>query len=210
MFNFQKGAPIMANPNTPRGLIPYAYQGGGPYNGSVSVYYVPADNATALFVGDPVIGITNSSDANGVPTAEIATAAGGAYVLGVMMGRANNAGQLVIPVTQNQAVYLPALTAAYIYVADDPNLLYWAQEDSVGGAMAVGASSRNVDLIAGAGNTTSGYSGWMLDSSTLQTTATLQMRIMRALQEVDNQAGASYAKWLCRINLNAVTHTTGI
>lgn len=200
----------MANPNTPRGLIPYAFQSGAPYNGAVNVYYVPVGNATALYVGDPVVGITNSADANGVPSVGIGAAGGGAYTLGVMMGRANNAGQLTIPVLQSNSVYLPAATAGYIYVADDPNLLYWAQEDSVGGAMVAGAGGRNVDLIAGSGNTTTGYSGWMLDSNTLGTGNTLQMRVMRALQEADNQAGVAYAKWLCRINLNSILNLTGV
>ena len=66
----------MANPNTPYGIRPYAYASGAPYNGAVQVYYVPVGNATALYLGDPVSVVTNSSDANGVPTAEIASAGG--------------------------------------------------------------------------------------------------------------------------------------
>ena len=68
----------MANPNTPYGLRPYAYMSGAPYNGAVRTYYVPVGNATALFLGDPVVLITNSSDGNGIPTVEIATAGAGA------------------------------------------------------------------------------------------------------------------------------------
>lgn len=199
----------MANANTPRGLVPYAYASGAPYNGAFNVYYVPSGNGTALYVGDPVIQITNSADANGVPTAEIASAGGGAYVTGAFLGIVNNGGQLVVPVLQSSPVYLPASTAAYIAVADDPNLLFWIQEDSVGGALAAGAGGRNADLVSGSGSTVTGFSGWMLDSSTLATTATLQMRVMRALQQPDNAIG-NYAKWLCRINLHSVTHTTGI
>ena len=199
----------MANSNAPRGLVPYSMQGGGPYNSAFSTYYVPANNGTALFIGDPVIAITNVSDANGVPAVGIASAGATNYITGVVAGRVNNAGQLVLTVTQGDSVYLPANTAGYIGVYDDPNLLYWAQEDSVGGAMVAGASSRNVNLIAGAGNTTTGYSGWQLDSSSLDTDATFQMRIMQALQEADNAPG-NYCKWLCRINLNAVTRQLGI
>ncbi|HUY05013.1 MAG TPA: hypothetical protein VMV33_17175 [Rhodocyclaceae bacterium] len=199
----------MANPNAPRGLIPYAYQGGGPYNGAVSTYYVPVGNATALFIGDPVILITNSSDGNGVQSVGIATAGATNYILGSFQGISNNAGRATIPLLQSSPVYLPAGQAAYVYVADDPNLLYWAQEDSAGGAMVSGASGQNVNLVAGAGNTTSGYSGWMLQSSSLNVDATYQMRIMQMLQEADNAVGA-YAKWMCRINLNAVNRQLGI
>jgi hypothetical protein len=199
----------MANPNTPRGLVPYAYTWGAPYNGSVNVYYVPVGNATALYVGDPVLLVSNTADANGIPTAEIAAAGGGTYITGVFMGVANNAGQLTIPVLQSNSVYLPASKAAYIYVADDPNLLHMVQEDSDGGAMVAGAGGRNADLVAGAGSTVTGLSGWMLDSSTLQTTNTLQMRVERLLQQADNAVGL-YAKWLCRINLSSARNLTGI
>lgn len=199
----------MANANTPRGLQPYAYAWGAPWGGAVRTYYVPVGNATALYLGDPVQLITNSSDGNGVPTAEIASAAGGNYILGAFMGRSNNAGQATIPVLQGNNVYLPAATAAYIYVTDDPFLLYAAQEDSVGGAMVSGASGRNVDLIAGAGSTSSAQSGWQLDSSTLAVTATLQMRIIQMLQEVDNAVGVN-AKWLTKINLHTMLNPLGI
>ena len=199
----------MANPNTPYGLRPYAYASGAPYNGAVQTYYVPVGNATALFFGDPVLVVTNSSDGNGVPTAEIAAAGGGTYVTGVFMGRVNNAGQSTITVQQNFTPYLPASTAAYIAVCDDPNLVYAIQEDSVGGAMVSGASSRNADLVAGTGSTVTSQSGWMLDSSTLQTTNTLQLRILRMLQETDNAVGVN-AKWLVRLNLSSITNPTGI
>ena len=75
--------------------------------------------------------------------------------------------------------------------------------------MVSGASSRNADLVAGTGSTVTSQSGWQLQSSTLQTTNTLQLRIMRMLQETDNAVG-NFAKWLVRINLHSVTHTTGI
>ena len=196
----------MANANAPRGLIPYSRSSGEPYNGAVNVYYVPAGNATALFVGDPVVGITNSSDCNGIGSVGIAAAGGGTYILGAMMGVANNAGTTTIPVLQSQPVYLPASTAAYVYVADDPDLLYWVQEN---GAMVSGAPGRNVDLVAGTGNTTTGYSGWQLNSSTLATTSTLQMRVRQLLQEADNAIGTN-AKWLTHINLSAITNATGV
>lgn len=199
----------MANANTAFGLRPLAYASGAPYNGAVQVYYVPAANATALYLGDPLLVLDNSADANGVPAIGIAAAGGGTYITGTFAGRANNAGELVIPVLQGNNVYLPASTAAYIYVADDPNLVFEVQEDSVGGAMAAGAASRNVDLVAGSGSTYTSFSGWQLDSSTLQTTNTLQMRILRAYQSIDNSIG-TYAKWLCRINLHSITNPTGV
>jgi len=199
----------MANANTPYGLRPYSYVWGAPYAGAVRVYAVPANNGTALYYGDPVKLITNSSDGNGVQNVVIGTAAGGAYTLGSFMGIANNAGQTTIPVLQNQTPYLAASQAAYVYVVDDPFVLYAIQEDSVGGAMVSGASGRNADLIAGSGSTVTSQSGWLLDSSTLQTTNTLQLRIIQLLQEVDNAVG-TYAKWLVKLNLASMLNLTGV
>jgi hypothetical protein len=203
----------MANANSPRGIIPYAYRSGAPYNGACRTYYVPSGNMTALYIGDPVILITNSGDGNGVQTVGIATAGTTnttlTYaILGAFMGRANNAGQTTIPLLQSDHPYLPASTAAYVLVSDDPTLLYWVQEDSVGGALTSGAAGRNAALVAGTGSTYTSYSGWQLQSSTINTTA-LQMRIVELLQEADNAIGVN-AKWLTYINNHPWTQTTGI
>lgn len=192
----------MANANTPRGLKPIAYESGAPYNGAGRVYYVPVGNGTALYYGDPVNIVANSADANGIPVAEIATAGSGHQILGAFQGIANNAGPLVIPVLQSQTPYLAAGQAAYIYVCDDPTLLYEVQEDSVGGAMVAGAGGGNANLVAGAGSTVTSFSGWQLQSSSLSqggADTTKQLRIIQMLQRVDNAVGVN-AKWLVKIN----------
>lgn len=199
----------MANPNTPYGLRPYSYVWGSPYAGAVRVYSVPVGNGTALFLGDPVKLITNSSDGNGVQNVVIGTAGGGAYTLGVFMGIANNAGSTVITLQQTQTPYLAASQAAYVYVCDDPNVLFAIQEDGIGGAMASGASGRNADLVSGSGSTVTSQSGWLLDSSTLNTTNTLQMRVVQMLQEIDNAVGLS-AKWLTKFNLHSMNNLAGV
>ena len=208
----------MANANTPRGIIPYAYMSGAPYNGAVRTYAVPSNNATALYIGDPVNLIANSSDGNGIGNVVIATAGSTHQILGSFMGIANNAGQKTITLLQSQTPYLAASQAAYVMVSDDPFLLYWAQEDSDGGAMVSGAPGGNINLVAGTGSTFTNYSGWQLDSSTLSqagTDSTLQMRVIEALQEVDNAIGTTgspaigiHAKWLVKINqaLSAFTN----
>jgi len=184
---------------------------GAPYNGAVRTYYVPSGNGTALYLGDPVNLVAGSSDGNGVPTAEIATGGSTHQILGAFMGISNNAGRSVITLLQSQTPYLAASQAAYIYVCDDPFLLYAVQEDSVGGAITSnGATSANANLIAGSGSTVTSQSGWLLDSSTVSAVgsdSTLQVRIIQMLQETDNAIG-NYAKWLVKINqgLSAFTN----
>lgn len=198
----------MPNANIPMGFIPRRHVSGAPFNGQGNVYYVPASYGTSLFVGDPVIVVNNSADARGVPTVQRATAGGGGYTTGIVMGVVDG-GEPIIPVTRDTPVYHAANTAGYVMVCDDPEVLFEIQEDSVGGALAAGAASRNADFIAGAGSTATGKSGFMLDSSTLQTTNTLQLRIIAPVERIDNELGA-YAKWLVQINLHSLRNLTGV
>ena len=197
----------MANPNTPYGLRPYAYMSGAPYNGAVRTYAVPSGNGTALYFGDPVNLITNSSDGNGVQNVVIATAGDSNQVLGAFVGISNNAGLTTITLLQSQTPYLAASQAAYVYVTDDPFLIYAIQEN---GSMVSGASGRNANLVSGTGSTVTSQSGWQLNSSTLNTSSARQLRIIQALQEVDNTIGTN-AKWLVKINqaISAFTNPTG-
>jgi len=190
------------NANTPRGLQPYAFAWGAPYNGADDVVYVPSTYATALYVGDPLVYTQNSADAQGVPVVTIATAGSTNKISGVMMGIANNANELIIPVLQSTLTYLPASTGGYIYMASDPNILYWAQEDSVGGSMAYTSGGGNTaSLVAGAGSTYTGFSGWQIQSSSVGTGT--QVSILRPLPQIDNVVSSTVtftnAKWLCRI-----------
>lgn len=199
----------MANANNPRGLVPYRRYDGSVWNGSANIYYVASGTATNIFPGDPLIP-SGTSDANGIPGVILATGGDSNYTLGPMVGIVNG-GQPIITVLQNSPVYHPASTGQYILVADDPNLLFWAQEDSVGGSMSPNDSMSGVNLVSGTGNTYYGTSGWMLDSSTVGT-ANKQCRLMRPLNEVDNVSDGtdSYTKWLVKINLHSVLNPAGI
>jgi hypothetical protein len=194
----------MANANIPRGLQPYAKRTGELWTGALRTYYVPVGNATALYLGDPVnLLSTAGSDGNGVPAIGIATAGAAHQILGAYMGRSNEGG-ILPPITllQSNNVYLPASTAAYVYVCDDPDLLYWIQEDSVGGAMPSASGGGRGNLVAGTGSNVTAQSGWQLQSSSVTTTggdSTKQLQIVQALQETDNLVGVN-CKWLVGIN----------
>lgn len=189
----------MANANAPSGLTPVRYRNGAPWNGVARRYYVPATDSTALFIGDPVI-IAGDGDANGVPTCTRATAGSAGRITGVVVG--------FEPTGPFPAKYRAASTAMYVLVADDPALLFEIQEDGVGGNLAATNIGQNIDLIAGSGSTTTGFSGFLADSSTAATTATLQLRIIGLSQRIDNAIG-SYAKWLVAINLPTETGAVG-
>jgi hypothetical protein len=195
----------MANADIPRGLVPVRHRNGASYNGAANVYYVPASYGTALYVGDPVKLVTDSSDANGVQTVELAAA--GNVVLGAIISLAFFDGS---PVLRDSGRYHAASTAGYVLVADDPEILFEIQEDGVGGAMGVGAVGRNADLVASAaGSTVTGWSGYELDSSTLGT-STAQLRIVAPVLRVDNDPTLTESKWLVSILEHAFLTATGV
>jgi hypothetical protein len=179
----------MANTNTPRGFVPLREAGSGTHSGGVNMYYHPASDATALYIGDPVIK-NGSSDAAGVPGVVRATAAGA--ITGVVQG-------FVPDGTTNMAGYGAASTAYYVLVCDDPDAIFEIQEDGVGGNLAAADIGLNADFIVAAGNAYSKRSGTMLDTSTKATTATLPLKIVSLSTRPGSEFGA-YAKVLVKIN----------
>jgi hypothetical protein len=209
----------MANINAPRGLIPYRRASGEPYNSAGNMYWVPSTYATALYVGDPVQIVSGSADNIGVPSIQLVTAGNGTDtsistygLIGSIASRISG-GEPQIPVLQNNPVYIPASSTGgtYVLVYDDPDTLYVVQENgNMAGSGPAGSYTgpgKNVDLVSGAGSTVTGFSGWQLGSASLSTSA-LQMRVLRMLEQADNAIGTN-AKWLCRINLNQLTNSTG-
>lgn len=196
----------MANTNIARGFLPYAYFTGQPYNGAANIYYVASGYGTALYVGDPVITHSASNDANGVPAVQVG--ATGSPIIGFMVGIVDGGPGAATPVTvtRDLSIYHPASTAQYILVADDPSLLFWCQDDASSEATANQAwAGLNANLVSGTGSTITGYSGYQLQSSSVATTNTLDLKIMRALNQADNVLSGTantntHAKWLVKVN----------
>ena len=119
----------MANVDAPQGLRPLRYLSGAPYNGAVNRYFIPDTDLVAVFLGG-LVKLAGSADSEGVPsvTGDITT---GDAVIGVVSG--------VEEITQDSTTFREASTERYVFVADDPNLLFEVQEDSVGGALVAGA-----------------------------------------------------------------------
>jgi len=195
----------MANANIARGLIPYANTWGAKYNGSFNTYFVPASYGTALYVGDPVDIVSSSNDANGIPAVQLGVV--GSPILGVVIGIINGGDMgAMTTVTRDLPVYHPASTAQYLAVCDDPSILYEIQDNASSQATAPNLwAGKNANLVSGAGSTVTGYSGWQMAASTVATTNSLDLKIIRPLQQADNTIGTAAntnmnAKWLVKLN----------
>lgn len=185
----------MANADAATGLRPVAYLSGAPYNGALNKYYVPSTDSTAIYIGG-LVKLAGSADADGIPTVTGNVATGDA-VVGVVVS--------VEYAGNDEIVYRPASAARYVLVADDPNLLFEVQEDSVGGALAATAVGNTADLASfTSGKVASGKSLIEIDSSTATASGdgTEDVLIVRLAHRPDNEIGAN-AKWLVRLNNHA-------
>ena len=179
----------MANADIARGFTPVnAF--GAQHCGAVNRYFIPATDSTAMAVGD-LVRYAGSADADGVPTCVRATAA--QAVVGAIVG-------FVADRTYENDTHRTASTARYALVADDPNQMFLGQQDGTIVATDIGL---NADIVVAAVDTTTGISGMEIDTSTKNTTATLQVKIMAVDLRPDNEIGLNTD---CIVKINNHQH----
>ena len=195
----------MANIDAAFGLRPIAKVGSAPGGTTGTTKYSIADNqGTAIFTGDPV---KYKNDGTG----EVATA--GDASCGVFMGCFYTDPTTSKPTFRN---HFPASLSpgdAIAFVADDPDQLYIAQQDSDGSNLVAADLNLNADLVFGAGSTSTGMSGVEIDSSTKNTTAALQVRLIDFYDTPSNDATANNSILVIKINnhqLGSHTGTAGV
>lgn len=209
----------MANISKIRGFIPVKHTNGSPYNGQANIYFVPASDGTALFVGDPVKLL---ADANAQGVQQVTKATAGAAVLGVVVGVINTkldpiaGGMTGGSISIDTPVYRPASTGQYVLVCDSPDVVYEVEASTGANAaysFAVADVGLNADLTTVAGSTTTGTSGASLNMAGAANTATLQWKILGVVQRPDNEITGQYTKVLVKINnaqMGAGTGTAGV
>ncbi len=180
----------MANLDIPSGLKPIKHLNGSSWSGKTNVYYIPSTDATPLYKGDAVK-LAGSADTLGkFPT--VAQAAAGDALVGVVAGFGDNP-YIMIQADTPIRTYRPASTGLYVLVVDDPDVIFEAQEDSVGAALAATDVGDYVDLVVASGSVMNRGSYMEIDSSSkLSTTA--QLRLLRVVDREDNALG-DHCKW---------------
>jgi hypothetical protein len=182
----------MANADTPHGLRPVQYVGGTPYIGKVGRYYIPATDSTGPNYIGQLVKPAGTADINGVMavTGNVST---GNAVLGPIVAVEHE--------TADSPVYRPDDVARYVYVADDPDLLFAVQDDaaSTPTASTVGNSADLAGFTSG--STASGLSATEISmaSVTASGDGTEDVIIMGLLRTPDNEIG-DHAEWLVRLN----------
>ena len=194
----------MANIDQAFGLRPIAKVGSAPGGTTGTTKYSIASGASGLFTGDPV---KQGNDGNIV----IATA--GDAIRGVFMGCFYTDPGTSKPRFNNTFPNGTGASDAIAFVADDPDQLFICQQDSVASEIVAADLNLNANLVIGTGSTTTGISGTEIDSSSKNTTATLNVKLIDFYDTPSNDATASNSVLVVKINnheLNSGTGTDGI
>jgi hypothetical protein len=186
----------MSNVNNPRGLWPRRYLNGAPWNGAARRCYVPASDATYdIYLGSLVIP-SGSADANGVMGVTAVTATN-SVVLGVVVGVDSLGG--VGGTGREASIYRVKATERYIYVADDPEILFSVQDNGLGTAAAgwVGGSADLTGFTSG--SSVSGLSSIVISGATAGGTNSTDDVLIHGLDPTPDNSIAAYARWLVKL-----------
>jgi len=198
----------MANVNRPQGFKPVRHLNGSKFNGQSNLYYIPSTDSNAYAVGDLVtfVGTTSSTVSQiwpnypvGIPIVTRASNGAAVVVLGAIVGF------LADPTNLQNSGYRPASNAngAFVWVADAPDIVYEAQlcgasaaaiapnVAAAAGTNYIGLNAQINTTNAAAANYGAGLSNMMVDASTVATTATLPLKIIRYSARVDQDLSAA-------------------
>ena len=219
----------MANTNKINGLSPVGYLNGAAYSGQARMYAIPTSDTTASYAIGDIVQSAGGSDANGIPyIIKVPAASASSFVaVGVVVGTSiADAGVSLVGTTLNleQTYILSGTRTAvrYVYVADDPNLLFEASAGATATNITLAKMRYNTGIASfysGADQTyaisqntylgpNTPYSNIILSSATVSTTNTLPIQMLGLAQKSDNAIGA-YARILCRFNNHEFGVATG-
>jgi hypothetical protein len=212
------------NPSKPAGLSPVRYLNGATYDGKGQVYSIATSDTNPYFPGD-LVTPTATGDSNGIPGITLATAGNVAVGVVVAVGTILSATYLVpggpyINPNNLNIVNRPSGTQSTVYyalVADDPNIIYEIQEGGAGTNLTTAACNNNANILYAAPATGVNVSGTTLNNASVATTITLNLKVLRLGQRIDNHfvtspaTGGGAQKWEVIINNHVYrAGTTGI
>ena len=205
----------MANANTPRGLSPVGTITGAAYNEQGRLYAIANDGTNTYAIGD-VVKVAGSSDATGIPY--VTKAATTDTPVGVIVGiRVADPGVSLVGTTLAlNTIYLPLNSGTrYVYVVDDPNVIFQVTGDATG--VAAADVFKNAGLTITADQTSlsqsSPLSSTVLNASSFLAIASsgslaLPLQIIGLVQASNNAPGA-YAQALVKWNKHQFLNPVG-
>ena len=205
----------MANANTPRGLSPVGTITGAAYNEQGRLYAIANDGTNTYAIGD-IVKVAGSSDTTGIPY--VTKAATTDTPVGVIVGiRVADPGVSLVGTTLAlNTIYLPLNSGTrYVYVVDDPNVIFQVTGDATG--VAAADVFKNAGLTITADQTSlsqsSPLSSTVLNASSFLAIASsgslaLPLQIIGLVQASNNAPGA-YAQALVKWNKHQFLNPVG-
>ncbi len=190
----------MANIDQAFGLRPIAKVGSAPGGTTGTTKYRITSGAGAMFTGDIVKQANDGSVVQGTA---------GDAARGVFMGCFYTDPSTDKPRFNNTFPNGTAASDAIAFVADDPDQLFIAQQDSASANAVVADLNLNANLVVGSGNTTTGISGMEIDSDSKNTTATLNVKLIDFYDTPSNDATANNSILVVKINNHELGSHTG-
>ena len=190
----------MANIDQPFGLRPIAKVGSAPGGTTGTTKYRITSGAGAMFTGDIVKQANDGSVVQGTA---------GDAARGVFMGCFYTDPSTSKPRFNNTFPNGTAASDAIAFVADDPDQLFIAQQDSASANAVAADLNLNANLVVGSGNTTTGISGMEIDSDSKNTTATLNVKLIDFYDTPSNDATANNSILVVKINNHELGSHTG-
>jgi hypothetical protein len=190
--------------DAPQGLQASTYLNGSTWNGSTGEYPITSGYATNIFSGDPVTVLSDGSIGIGVA---------GAAIVGVFTGVKFKDSLGV----ETFSPYWPASTVTFgtvdaqAQIVDDPDVLFDIQATVA--SLDKTDFNLNADFVAAAGSTATGQSAFSIDMGSVNTTATLNLKLIRLTPNPENTIGVSFNNALVLINNHKYkggTGTTGV
>jgi hypothetical protein len=192
--------------NNPQGLRPIGHRNGNPWNQTANTYAIATDASNTYAIGD-VVKSAAGTDVNGIPLCVKATS--GDVPLGIIVGfQTAPTGSTSLQGTNlnlNQLWLAKNAGTQYVFVVDDPDIIFEAQMDSTAITLANLHKNSNLTITAdqtSALSQSAPYSNTVLTGSTVNTTNSFVIRMMGLVQRVDNAptsttVGGAYCKVKC-------------
>ncbi len=189
----------MASTAAPYGLRPVNLIGGQSYAGSTRMFKINNAYASNIFYGQAV-----SVNSSGVLIADTGTSnVAVTGVVGVFVGCTYTDPNLKYKIFKQYWPSGTVATDAQAYVVDDPDVVMQVQADDAVTQADLGA---NIGLSTFAGDVNTGNSETSADVASINTTATLPLRIVGFVEGPDSAVGDAYTDILVKWNPPAAVY----
>lgn len=203
----------MANAIRPTGLSPVKTALGAQWTAKTNIYYIPSTDGSAYGIGD-LVKSAAGSDVNGYPAVQKCTSGDTSPARGVIVGifpvQPGGPQSLVGTSLSLEIISVPATKTRGYYVAvdDDPMTIFEVMDDGLATLTAT-AANKNINLTVANPTAPTQVSASVLNTASVATTSTLQLKLMGIKPSVDNQFPGPYTRWLCKINTHELSGGPG-